>query len=318
MTSLTTTDAAPRERLLAGAGLFVTSLCWGSMVPVTADLLGAVDPLLIGAVRYLLALPLLALAVAALERGTNGGGWPRRLPWLRILALGGIGMAGFATALTFGVRNSDPITATAIFATAPVVAALIARLIDHRPLGRPVLIGMAAAVGGGVAVALAKPGSVAAMGFRGGELILIAGMALWTLYSIKAQHWLAPLGLSQLRVTLLTAGAAALGLWLVYLVSAALGWAALPARWPNAHTAVELAWLAAGPTALGVVLWNLGTARLGVAISTLYTNLAPVVSVGLSVAFLGAPTTPVQILGGAVVLLGVLWMQLYGLRPVKL
>jgi drug/metabolite transporter (DMT)-like permease len=65
------------------------------------------------------------------------------------------------------------------------------------------------------------------------------------------------------------------------------------------------------------VFWNLGTARLGVAISSLYTNLAPVISVLLAVLLLGSETTAMQIVGGLVVLAGVIWMQLYGLRAAR-
>jgi drug/metabolite transporter (DMT)-like permease len=307
-------ESTPRERLLAGLGLLVTSLCWGSMVPTTANLLATVDPFLLPASRYLIAVPSLAITVLLTERGRA---WPSYLPWGHIFLLGAFGMAGWATCLTLGIYFSDPITATAISAVSPVLAALLARIFDHRPLTRAVYLGMALAVIGGLIVALFKPGQVLALGFRGGELIILFGLCLWTLYSIKAQHWLAPLGLSQLRVTLLTASAAAVGLWIVFFIGILIGFAEAPTEIPSARTLVELVWLGVGPTALGVVFWNLGIARLGVAISSLYTNLAPVISVGLAVVFLGSQTTAMQILGGLIVLAGVIWMQLYGLKAAR-
>jgi drug/metabolite transporter (DMT)-like permease len=307
-------ESTPRERLLAGAGLLVTSLCWGSMVPGTASLLAAIDPFLLAACRYLIAVPALGVTVVLMERRQP---WPRYLPWGHIFLLGFVGMAGWATCLTLGIYFSDPITATAISAVSPVLAALLARIFDHRPLTRAVYLGMGLAVIGGLIVALFKPGQVLALGFRGGELILLFGLCLWTLYSIKAQHWLSPLGLSPLRVTLLTAGAAAVGLWMIFFLMLLAGLADVPTEMPNARILIELLWLGIGPTALGVVFWNLGTARLGVAISSLYTNLAPVISVLLAVLLLGSETTAMQIVGGLVVLAGVIWMQLYGLRAAR-
>ncbi|QEX15975.1 putative transporter YrdR [Hypericibacter terrae] len=307
-------ESTPRERLLAGLGLLVTSLCWGSMVPTTANLLATVDPFFLAASRYLIAVPALALTVLLTERGRR---WPAYLPWGHIFLLGAFGMGGWATCLTLGVYFSDPITATAISAVSPVLAAVLARIFDHRPLTVAVYLGMALAVAGGLVVALFKPGQVLALGFRGGELIILFGICLWTLYSIKAQHWLAPLGLSQLRVTLLTASAAAVGLWLVFFVGILVGYADPPTEIPTAHTLLELLWLGTGPTALGVVFWNYGISRLGVAIASLYTNLAPVISVGLAVLLLGSETTAMQIVGGLVVLAGVIWMQLYGLRATR-
>ena len=307
-------ESTPRERLLAGAGLLVTSLCWGSMVPGTASLLATLDPFFLSASRYLIAVPALAIVVLITERGRR---WPAYLPWGHIFLLGVFGMGGWATCLTLGIYFSDPITATAISALSPVLAAVLARLFDHRPLTRVVYVGMGLAVIGGLMVALFKPGQVLALGFRGGELIILFGICLWTLYSIKAQHWLAPLGLSQLRVTLLTASAAAVGLWTIFFIGIITGFANAPVEVPSFQTLIELLWLGIGPTALGVVFWNLGIARLGVAISALYTNLAPVISVGLAVLLLESQTTVMQVIGGLIVLAGVIWMQLYGLKATR-
>jgi drug/metabolite transporter (DMT)-like permease len=304
-------ESTPRERVLAGLGLLVTSLCWGSMVPTTASLLARADPFLLAAARYLVAVPALALVTFLTERQ---GSWPRFLPWGHIFLLGAIGMGGWATCITLGVYYSDPITATALTAVSPALAALLARVFDHRPLTIAAWLGMGLAVLGGLIVALFKPGQVVALGFRGGEFIILFGLCLWTLYSIKAQHWLAPLGLSQLRVTLLTASAAAIGLWIIFFVGILTGFAAPPLEFPDNRTLLELVWLGVGPTALGVVFWNLGTARLGVAISSLYTNLAPVISVILAVLLLDSETTAMQIVGGALVLSGVIWVQLFGLK----
>jgi drug/metabolite transporter (DMT)-like permease len=304
-------ESTPRERLLAGLGLLVTSLCWGSMVPTTASLLQSVDPFLLAASRYLVAVP--ALAIVTLLTGRDRG-WPRYLPWGHIFLLGAFGMGGWATCITLGVYYSDPVTATALYAVSPALAALLARIFDHRPLTIAAWLGMVLAVVGGLIVALFKPGQVIALGFRGGEFIILFGLCLWTLYSIKAQHWLAPLGLSQLRVTLLTAGAAAIGLWVIFFLGILTGFAEAPMEIPSFPTLIKLVWLGIGPTALGVVFWNLGTARLGVAISALYTNLAPVISVALAVLLLDAEITVMQIVGGVFVLVGVIWMQLFGLK----
>jgi drug/metabolite transporter (DMT)-like permease len=304
-------ESTSRERLLAGQGLVVTSLCWGSMVPTTASLLAKVDPFLLAAARYLVAVPALALAALLTERKRS---WPRFLPWGHIFLLGVLGMGGWATCITLGVYYSDPITATALYALSPALAALLARIFDHRPLSVAAWLGMGLTIVGGLIAALFKPGQAAALGFRGGELIVLFGLCLWTLYSIKAQQWLAPLGLSQLRVTLLTAVAAAVGLWIIFFIGILAGFADPPLELPDNRVLLELIWLGIGPTALGVVFWNHGTARLGVAISSLYVNLSPVTSVILAVWLLGAETTVMQIVGGVLVLSGVVWMQLFGLK----
>jgi drug/metabolite transporter (DMT)-like permease len=306
------TIAAGSARSLAGLGLLLTAFVWGTMVPVTAALLETVDPMMIAAVRYSLSVPALWLGTIALDRaGRTDWGC---LPWGRIFLLGGAGMAAFAVCLSFGIHLSDPITTAAIFATSPALAALVSWALDgRRP--RPILwLTIALTVIGGLIAALYKHESVKALGFRGGEILLLVGVVLWIWYSMKAQSWLKPYGLSQIRITMLTGGAAALWLWAIYGIGMGLGLSAPPSAAISTLTILELIWLGIGPTALGVLLWNNGIAKLNVSVAALYVNLAPVFAVIISVVALGSQTTAMQLLGGAIVLASVVYMQLYGLR----
>ena len=302
-------DAARRGRLTAGIGLFVTTLCWGSTVPITAELLKSIDPLLVAPARYALATPILLVFSWIVDRRKP---WPHYLPWLRIAILGA-SMALFVTLVAFGIYCSDPVTAVAIFATSPVVALAMSWLADRRPLSATHLFAVALAVAGGIMAAIFKPGSAVQFGFRGGEIMLLAGMVCWTWYSMKAQAWLAPLGFTQIRLTFVSSLAALVWLVAVYLVGVAFGLAALPPS-PTAATTAELVWMAFGPTALGVALWNYGNAIMGVAVSMLYVNLSPIVGVVISVVLFGADTTLMQMLGGLLVVAGVGLIQLQSLR----
>lgn len=303
-------DAARRGRLTAGIGLLVTTLCWGSTVPITAELLQSVDPLLVAPARYALATPILLVFSWIVDRGKP---WPRYLPWRRTLYLGA-SVALFVTLVAFGIYYSDPITAIAIFATAPVVALAMSWLADRRRLSNLHLLAVALAVAGGVIAAIYKPGSALKLGFRGGEFLLLAGIVAWTWYSMKAQAWLAPLGFTQIRLTFVTSLAALVWLAAFYLAGLGLGLAAPPPASPSAGTITELVWMAFGPTALGVALWNYGNAIMGVAVSMLYVNLSPVVSVIISVLLFGADTTAMQMLGGLLVVAGVGLIQIHSLR----
>lgn len=303
-------DAARRGRLTAGVGLLVTTLCWGSTVPLTAELLRTIDPLLLAPARYALAVPILWIFSRVVDGRKP---WPHYLPWLRT-ALLGASVALFVTLVAYGVYYSDPITAIAVFAMGPVVALAMSWLADRRRLSNLHLLAVALAVSGGVVAAVFKPGSALALGFRGGEFLLLAGMVCWTWYSMKAQAWLAPLGFTQIRLTFVSSLAALVWLVILYLAGLGLGLALPPPLSPTPVTLVELFWMAFGATALGVALWNYGNAILGVAVSMLYVNLAPVVSVIISVVLFGADTTAMQMLGGFLVVAGVGLIQLHSLR----
>src|ERR1700687_4538392 len=143
--------APGRGELAATAGVLLTSLGWGSMVPLTSLLLASLPPFLIAATRYTAAVPVLAILIAVLEEGAI---LPLELPWWRILTLGALGIGGFATCFTFGIWYSGPITAAAILATGPVVAALMDRVIAGRQVTRRALAAILVTVLGGLMVAV--------------------------------------------------------------------------------------------------------------------------------------------------------------------
>lgn len=72
---------------------------------------------------------------------------------------------------------------------------------------------------------------------------------------------------------------------------------------------------------LGVVLWNAGVRAVGVVTASLYINLTPVVAIAILVLMQGAEPTTQQLLGGALVLLGIVyseWRILQARRPLAL
>ena len=300
--------AGHRGEIAAASGLLFTAFCWGSMVPLTSVLLAHLPPFLIAATRYSLGVPVLALLIAIVEDGPI---LPAGLPWGRILMLGGFGIAAFAACYTFGIWYSGPIEAAAIFATAPVVAALMDRLIGGRRLPGRTVIAVIVAVAGGLIAALGPSQAHAAS--HGGEILILLCMICWTWYSMQTQSWLAPLGIGPLRLTMVTTGAAGLALWAIYGLTALAGLQPLPAAWPSGRDLAILGYLVVGPTAVAIFTWNLGTGRLGVTVATLFLNLSPVFSVLIGLAF-GAELTLSELIGGLLAIGAVLWLQIGQLR----
>lgn len=296
-----------RHGFLPMAAMGVTCLLWGTMVPLTAELFVAMDPLFFSAMRYPMGIASLVLLVLATERRFIH---PAPLPLGRVLALGGLGMAGWATLYALGIYLSDAITAAAVLATGPVVAAVIGRFMTGEKLQIRIMAGIALAVMGGIVVALGRGG---ASGFKGGEIILVIALACWCWYTTKAQQWLAPLGLSQVRLTLWTISGACFWVILIYLVAWALGLAAPPAAPVGAKEWAILLWIGFGGTGLAIWFWNYGASRLGTTIATVNINLVPVIAVATAM-LLGHTPTLLQVLGGGLVLAGVAWVQFGGKR----
>lgn len=295
-------------RLLPVAAMGITCLLWGTMVPFTAELFDTVDPLFFSVLRYPMGAAALLFLVVSTERRLVHAG---PLPVGRVLLLGGIGTAGWATFYAAGVYLSDAITAAAVLATGPVVAAVWTRFLTGERLRLQLVGGIALAVIGGVLVAVGRPESARAAGIKGGEILLVAALCCWSWYSIKAQQWLASAGVSQVRLTFWTIAAGCLWVWLIYLLAWAAGFAAAPAPLESTTAWAMLVWIGIGGTGVAAWFWNYGASRLGVTVATININLVPVLAV-LTSTLLGHRPTVLQLVGGVTVLAGVLWVQLGG------
>jgi drug/metabolite transporter (DMT)-like permease len=279
------------------------SVFWGMNIPLTAELLGEFDPFGLSAVRYAIAAAFLGLLVRA-TLGPGRLGSP--VPWARVAGMS-VFVAGFLVLYNAGLLLSDPITAAAVVAGSPVYVAVVARVMTRAPLARGFGIAMALTLlGAGIAVW----GRAAGQGLRlqGGELLLVAALASWTVYSILAQRGFPP-EVPQLRRTWLCALGALPWLLAFWLAARAIGWAPAPQLSPSPRGLAILFATAAFSTALATVAWNLGVARLGIAVGGMWQNTVPVFAVLVSLLFFDVVPSAAQVLGGAVVLAGVLWMQ---------
>ncbi|SLN35118.1 DMT family transporter [Oceanibacterium hippocampi] len=287
----------------AFGGLLVTTVMWGSMVPVTALLLDVFNPFLLSILRYCAALLALVILQATIERGLT----VRGAPWGRLMALGAA-MAAFSTFFTFGILFSDPVTAAIILTGGPVIAAIMARLSFRTPFEPGFKLGLLLAVGGGIVVAIGNPNNAGRLpDLQGGEILLILAMTCWTWYTIRCQIWLP--GWSQLSVTTLTSATASFCLAFVFGIAWLLGLAHLPAEPVTLPDIALLLWIGIGGGGIAIVLWHIGARQFTVAVAALYLNLVPIIAVLIATA-LGFQPSWLQLVGGILVLVGVLQIQL--------
>ncbi len=297
-----------RRMVTAFAGLLGTAVIWGSAVPANVVILRELDPFVLTAARMVISIFFLGALVLWRERGPL---FPVGLTMLRFLLLG-LFMGGFNVLYALGVLWSNPITISAITVTMPLVGSLTARVLLGTPLGRGFVVGLALSILGGMLVVHGQPNfNAAALGLRGGEILMLLAMVFWNVYSVKAQSWLA--GTGQLRLTLISS--ISTGLWLIAACGVALlvGLAHWPATTPSATSLSLVVYLALFSAAIGNLLWNLGVSVVGVPVASLYINMSAVFTV-LMVMALGIYPTVEQILGGVVIVAGVLYVQLTKLR----
>jgi drug/metabolite transporter (DMT)-like permease len=316
-----TAAAVRRSALVGTAGYLFASVLWGLNLPLSAALLKHFDPFWVSPLRYVVATVLLgAMLVATLG--------PRQLrspiPLWRVAVLS-LCVAGFLLLYNLGLYHTHPMTVAALSAGSPVYVAVVSRLMTGARLERGfwgatvlTLIGAGIAVMGRARAGISGGGAPTggAFGLQGGELLVVLGICSWTAYSILAQRWFAP-GTPQLRRTYLTTIGALPWLLLFWAGARATGLVGPPNLHPAPLPVLQLLVAAVFCTALATVAWNTGVSRLGIQTGGLWQNMVPVFAVLISLLFFGVQPLAEQLIGGAVVLAGVLYMQWQRVRNAR-
>jgi drug/metabolite transporter (DMT)-like permease len=274
----------------------------GGLVAVT--LWGLAPVATRAAVVHLAPLPLLVLRLTVASLVLLPWAIPvfRRLrprPAGRLIAAGILGLVGYNLPVTVGLQWLPASTAGLLLATEPVWVVVLGRVFFGERGDARTWLGSAVALGG-VAV-LAGPGALTgAHGYQAlaGAGLVLAGTLAFGAYTIV----LRPLSRDYGAVPA-TAASTVVGT-LPYLAFAGTlsgpGLAHLdPAVWG------ELAFLALGSTAAGLLLWNRAVLALGTTRASLLLYLEPAVSVLGAVVLLGEHVSVLMIAGGLLILAGV-------------
>ena len=292
--------------LRANLGLLATVLAWGSMIPCVNAMVPRWDPFLLTSGRYVIAGPLFLLIVVLAESRQGLG---RALANWRVWLLGAVGVGLFGPLLIVGFAHTNPFTAAVLSAMAPAINAAVAWIGFREPLDRSSLPAIGLAIAGGVIATYDPGGADGPFALRGGEILIVMATACWAWYSLMAQRWLA--GWSQLRITGLTIATGSVASVAVYLLAALAGLAPLRPTVPHAPLDLGLfSWMTIGPVILGFFLWHYAVRKLGFVVASLALNLTPVVAILITAVAFAVYPTPLQLLGGALVLAGILQSQL--------
>ncbi|MCS7007533.1 MAG: DMT family transporter, partial [Gaiellaceae bacterium] len=269
-----------------------TILLWALNLSVTKVVLThGLEPLPYATVRYGLAAAIFVFLALAAERTL-------RLPrsQLPLLGLAASALLANQLAFVFALDRSGASMLGLLLGAIPIVAGLLGHVTGAERPSRRFWAGAAVSSVGVALVALGAPGEVS-----GGALGILLGLATaasWALYSVA----IAPLlrTVSPYRASALVLPCAWLGIALAGLRSTReQDWSLAPEIW----ALVLFATL--GPLVVTNVLWFRAIDRVGPARATLAANLQPFVAALLAVALLAEPLSALQILGGALIGIGI-------------
>jgi len=286
----------PRSLRLAEAGVLVVMVLWAGNFVVVKNALAELPPVGFTFSRFVLA----AIVLLAICRWREGSiSLPRR-DVLPVALLGAVGIGIYQTLWTTALGQTTASDSALLIASTPIFTALIAGAIRSDRLTPLMLLGAGVSFAGVALVVLA--GSEGAFGTRAfGNVVTLLAAACWAAYisfsaPVLRRH-------SPLRTTA----------WAIFfgsLVMLPIGGAqlAFSTDWSHVTIASLFAVLYSGllSSALGNVLHFWGVMVVGPTRTANFQFLVPALAVGLAAIFLGEQVRPEQLIGGAVIVLGIL------------
>lgn len=288
------------DRLSGNALTLASMVLWATAFPATDILLATWHPLSITAVRLLLGgLGLLALVAAAGRMAEVRGA-----PVAELMVVGGLILGASTVFLVFGIRYSNPVTASIISTMMPPVAALIGVMAGDERITPLVGGGLILAVAGGIWASLGTHSGT--IGLEGGEPLMLLAVILFAWYSRASIRRLPDM--SSLAKSALTLTAAGVTTTAASAAAQALGVVDLHLTVDGGSLAL-IVWIACIANGLSMAFWLEGAKRLGVTIAAVHLNLVPFY-VMLMALGLGSRVGLHQIAGAVLVVLGAVLTQM--------
>ncbi len=278
--------------------LLVTMVIWGSTFVVTKGINDQVPPFTLAFVRVAIgALVLLACALIRQARGGSHSRWSA-LPWGTMISMGLVGVVLYYAVFNYSLVYTSASQGALVQSCIPAMTALVAVvwLREHASVLR--WTGIALSM---VGVLIVFSGSDAQSGSASllGNVLMFVSAVLWGVYTSMAKR-VANYDAMQVTAGIIGAGAVLL-LPLASFEIAAEGMPSVDLRgW------LGMAYLGAGASGLGYMLYSSALKHVDASEAGVYTNLIPIVGVITGV-MLGEPLSLRAIIGGIVVLVGV-WM----------
>jgi drug/metabolite transporter (DMT)-like permease len=278
--------------------MILVVLFWGGNYAVSKLTFQEIPPLAFTAIRFAVGSLLLG---ALLLRAEPVRAVPRRL-WGRLLVLGLVGNSLYQLCFITGLSRTTATNTALILAAMPTVVTVVSGLLGHEKIPPRQYAALALATVG-VVVVIAARGLDLSHGDWSGDLLILGGVACWTVYTIGLRG----LGgeVSALGVTTWGLLAGTPLLVLAGLPSLArLDWGAVSGKaWAGLAYSTLLSLVAS------YFLWSRAVQRLGASRAALYTCASPLVATLTALLLLGERPTVAHYIGGGCIIGGVLLGQ---------
>lgn len=281
------------NEVLGVLAAMLSSAIGGSSVAATRYVVGATDPLTLGALRF--GIGFLGLLPLALWQRQP---WPPRADWAAVAGLGALFFGLFPILFNASLIFTTAARGALALSTLPLLTMLVAALLKVEALTPRKSLGVVIAMAG-VALALLTGLASAPVGAWHGDLLMVGAALCMALYSVWSRPFIKRSG----PVTFTTMGMA-VGATALIAISAASGGLQLLA---SAGTEQWLTFLYVGlaGSTLAFFLWSFALGRTTPTRVAISVTVNPVVAAIVGALLLGEPVGWNVIVGLAAVLAGI-------------
>lgn len=280
----------------ADFGLLALAVIWGVNFSVVKAVLGEIPPLGFNALRF----PLAVLVLAWMLRRLRDAPSIDRADWPRLIALGVLGNVAYQFCFIVGIDLTRAGNASLLLSTTPVWTVFLSAAAGHERPTRWVVAGVTATLLGMVMVVLggSEDLSLGSETLRG-DLLMIVAALIWSVYTVAG------------RAPVEKYGALPVTAWTLIIGTPILVLAGVPDVLATDLRSLSLpVWAGvayAGVLAIGIayLLWYRGVEVLGNNRTAVYSNLVPVAALITAWLWLGERPSSLQLGGAAVILAGV-------------
>ncbi|MBA3578429.1 MAG: DMT family transporter [Gemmatimonadaceae bacterium] len=278
--------------------LFLMATIWAVNFSVVKFATQIFTPLAFTGLRVAMASVVL-IAIAIVSKSP----WPGRRDILILLGIGVLGHGVYQLLFVEGLSRTRAGHAALIVAAAPAFIVVASRIRGIERVKRKMLIGIALSVVGVGLILSDSAHGAAGEATLTGSLLMVAAVLTWTTFTVLLQPYtllFSPLKLSAITmvgglVPLLVVSGPAL---------AATEWAAVPmSAWAAVFYASILSMVVA------YLFWYRGIKLLGPTRTSVYSNIQPVIALGIAWIFLSEIPTPWQAIGAGTIITGVLFTR---------
>lgn len=282
--------------------LILASLFWAGNFIVARAIHSEIAPLPLALARWVLALLLLMpFTIKAV--------WEQRKlilqHWKILTLLGTLGVGSFNTLVYFGVKYTTANNAILMNSMIPILIMLIAAVFLKQVIARLAMLGVfLSMVGVFVIVSHGRWQALLDLSLNQGDLFVFFAVCCWALYTV-CLRWRP----QKLQPSVFLTITVVIGCWMIavaYVIYCMLNehWDVIPLTLSSGLT---IAYLGIFPSLLAYACWNLAVTQVGANRAGLFIHLMPVFGAILSKLFLQESLYFYQLMGMALILLGILF-----------